>query len=60
MKVVQFVEGHNFHVDWYFKFRGGKGEKLGQLTEPPVHRHTLAFKVGKLLEGPKWRPERGE
>jgi hypothetical protein len=20
MKVVQLVEGHNFHVDWYFKF----------------------------------------
>jgi hypothetical protein len=20
MKVVQFVEGHNFHVDWHFKF----------------------------------------
>jgi hypothetical protein len=20
MKVVLFVEGHNFHVDWHFKF----------------------------------------
>jgi hypothetical protein len=20
MKVVQLVEGHNFHVDWHFKF----------------------------------------
>jgi hypothetical protein len=37
MKVVQFVEGHKFHVDWHFKFGGEKGEKLGQLTVPPVH-----------------------
>jgi hypothetical protein len=37
MKVVQFVEGHNFHVEWRFKFLEEKGEKLGQLTVPPVH-----------------------
>jgi hypothetical protein len=37
MKVVQFVEGHNFHVDWHLKFGGEKGENLGQLTVPPVH-----------------------
>jgi hypothetical protein len=37
MKVVQFVEGHNFYVDWHFKFGGEKDEKLGQLTVPSVH-----------------------
>jgi hypothetical protein len=47
MKVVQFVKGHNFHVEWHFKFLEEKGEQLGQLTVPPVHRHQLAFKVGK-------------
>jgi hypothetical protein len=31
IKVVQFFEGHNFHVGWHFKFRAEKGEKLGQL-----------------------------
>jgi hypothetical protein len=29
MKVVQFVEGHNFHVDWHFKFCMEIGEKIG-------------------------------
>jgi hypothetical protein len=27
MKVVDLDEGHNFHVDWHYKFRG---EKLGK------------------------------
>jgi hypothetical protein len=27
MKVVDVDEGHNFHVDWHFKFRGEKLEK---------------------------------
>jgi hypothetical protein len=37
MKVVQFFEEHNFHVDWHFKFGGEKGEKLGQLPAAAVH-----------------------
>jgi hypothetical protein len=28
MKVVHLVEGHNFHVDWLFKFGVEKLEKL--------------------------------
>jgi hypothetical protein len=38
MKVVQFFEGHNFHVGWHFKFGEEKDEKLGQLPAAPVHR----------------------
>jgi hypothetical protein len=45
MKVVQFVEGHNFHVDWHFKFWVEKGEKCGQLSASPVHQNRAAFKV---------------
>jgi hypothetical protein len=45
MKVVQFVEGHNFHVDWHFKFWGEKGENFGQLSSAPVHWNWVAFKV---------------
>jgi hypothetical protein len=30
MKVVHLVEGHNFHVDWHFKFSAKIGEKCGQ------------------------------
>jgi hypothetical protein len=45
MKVFQFVEGHNFPVDWNFKFWVEKGENLGQLPAAPVHRDLAAFKV---------------
>jgi hypothetical protein len=44
MKVVQLVEGHNFHVDWHFKFCVEIGENLGQ-PPVPVHRNRAAFKV---------------
>jgi hypothetical protein len=55
MKVVYLVEGHNFHVDWHFKFSAEKGEKLGQLAVPPIHRDMAAFNVGKpILQNP-WR-----
>jgi hypothetical protein len=45
MKVVQFVEEHNFHVDWHFQFWVEKGEKRGQLSASPVHRDMATFKV---------------
>jgi hypothetical protein len=45
MKVVQFVEGHNFHVDWHFKFWMEKDEKCGQLSSSLVHRDMATFKV---------------
>jgi hypothetical protein len=47
MKVVQLVEGHNFHVDWHLKFFVEKGEKLAQRSVPPVPNNWVAFKVGK-------------
>jgi hypothetical protein len=37
MKVVQLVEGHNFHVDWHFKFGVEKHEKVAQRSVSPVH-----------------------
>jgi hypothetical protein len=46
MKVVHLVEGHNFHVDWHFKFWVGIGEKLDRPAVPPVHRDRPAFNVG--------------
>jgi hypothetical protein len=46
MKVVHLVEGHNFHVDWHFKFWVEIGEKLDRLIVPPVHRDRPTFKVG--------------
>jgi hypothetical protein len=49
MKVVHLVEGHNFHVDWHFKFWVEIGEKRGRSTVAPVHRDLAAFKVGKMF-----------
>jgi hypothetical protein len=46
MKVVHLVEGHNFHVDWYFKFWVEIGEKLDRLTVPPVFQDRPTFNVG--------------
>jgi hypothetical protein len=54
-KVVQFVEGHNFHVDWHLKFWVEIGEKLGRLTVPPVHRNRTAFKVWRRFVQNPWR-----
>jgi hypothetical protein len=45
MKVVQFVEGHNFHVDWHFKFWVQNDEKRGQPPAAPIHRDMATFKL---------------
>jgi hypothetical protein len=55
MKVVQFVEGHNFHIDWHFKFRVEIGEKRGQPTVPPVSPNRAAFKVWQRFVQNPWR-----
>jgi hypothetical protein len=53
MKVVHLVEGHNFHVEWHFKFWVKIGEKLDRLTVPPVFRNLPAFNVGTtFLQNP--------
>jgi hypothetical protein len=33
VKVVYFVEGHNFHVEWHLRFGVEMCEKLGQRLE---------------------------
>jgi hypothetical protein len=45
MKVVQFVEGHNFYAHWHFKFWEEIDEKRGQPTAAPVLRDKATFKV---------------
>jgi hypothetical protein len=49
IKVVQFFEGHNFHVGWHFKFLVEKGGKLGQLLAAPMHRDLAAFNVWEQI-----------
>jgi hypothetical protein len=48
-KVVQFVEGYNFYVDWHFKFWVEIGEKRGQATAAPVHGDMATFKVWQQI-----------
>jgi hypothetical protein len=57
-KVVQFVEGHNFHVDCHFKFLVEIGEKRGQLPASPVHRDMVTFKVWLQFMQNPWRKTR--
>jgi hypothetical protein len=53
MKVVHLVEGHNFHVDWHFKFWEEIGEKLDRLTVPPVFQNRPTFNIGTtFLQNP--------
>jgi hypothetical protein len=48
IKVVQFFEGHNFHVGWHFKFWVEIGEKLGQLQSllfiSALQNHNFAWR----------------
>jgi hypothetical protein len=53
MEVVHLVEGHNFHVEWHFKFCVEIGAKLDGLAVPPVFQNRPAFKVGTtFLQNP--------
>jgi hypothetical protein len=49
MKVVHLVEGHNFHVDWHFKFGEENLEKLAPRSASTVQEHTLTFEVGNCF-----------
>jgi hypothetical protein len=49
MKVVHLVEGHNFHVDWHFKFGEEKLEKLAPKSASTAQEHRLTFKVGNYF-----------
>jgi hypothetical protein len=56
MKVVHLVEGHNFHVDWHFKFWVEIGEKLDRLTVPlfsRTGRHSILARRSCKIRGEK-------
>jgi hypothetical protein len=38
VKVVYFVEGHNFHVEWHLKFKVEMCEKLKSTLLVTMHR----------------------
>jgi hypothetical protein len=45
-KVVCFVEGHNFHVEWHLKFGVEMGEKLKSTLEVTIHRRPENSQLG--------------
>jgi hypothetical protein len=55
MKVVHLVEGHNFLVDWHFKFGVEKLEKLVAKAGFTVQKDRLTFKVGIGVFQNPWR-----
>jgi hypothetical protein len=46
VKVVQFVEGHNLHVEWHLRFEVQMGEKAWSMSLVIVHRRPESMKVG--------------
>jgi hypothetical protein len=49
MKVVHLVEGHNFHVDWHFKFGEENCEKTLARQIFPVFQNVSTFKVSTMF-----------
>jgi hypothetical protein len=37
VKVVYFVEGHNFHVEWHYRFEVQSGEKCRSTPPGTIH-----------------------
>jgi hypothetical protein len=53
VKVVRLVKGHNFRVDWHFKFWVEISEKLDRLAVPPDFQNRPTFNVGTtFLQNP--------
>jgi hypothetical protein len=53
MKVVDLVEGHNFHVDWHFKFWMENCEKPLARQISLFFQNVSTFKVGTtFLQNP--------
>jgi hypothetical protein len=45
-KVVYFVEGHNFHVEWHCWFEVQIGEKCKSTPRITIHRHPENSQLG--------------
>jgi hypothetical protein len=54
MKVVQFVDGHNFHVDWHFKFWVEKDENVVNWQQPLFIEIWRLSKFGCILCKIRW------
>jgi hypothetical protein len=46
VKVVCFVEGHNFHVEWHLRFEAQIGEKLKSTPQVTIHRRSENSQLG--------------
>jgi hypothetical protein len=55
VKVVCFVEGHNFHVEWHLKFGVEIGEKLKSTLLVTIHWRTENCQLGMQFVRKWWR-----
>jgi hypothetical protein len=46
VKVVYFVEGHNFHVEWHYYFGVEMGEKCRSMSQVTIHRRLENSQLG--------------
>jgi hypothetical protein len=46
VKVVYFVEGHNFHVDWHLRFRVEMREKAWSMPRVTIHKRLENSQLG--------------
>jgi hypothetical protein len=46
IKVVQFIAGHNFHVERHLRFEEEMGEKPWSIQFSTIHRRHKNFQVG--------------
>jgi hypothetical protein len=49
VKVVYFVEGHNFHVEWHLKFEVERCEKLKSTPWVTIHRRLENSQLGMRI-----------
>jgi hypothetical protein len=54
-KVVYFVEGHNFHVEWHCWFEEQNGEKCKSTLEVTIHRRPENSQLGTQFVQKWWR-----
>jgi hypothetical protein len=54
-KVVCFVEGHIFHVDWHWRFEVEEGEKCKSTPRVTIHRRPEISDLGMQIVQKRWR-----
>jgi hypothetical protein len=54
-KSCVFVEGHNFHVDWHWRFGVEEGQKCKSTLLGTIHGRPEIIELGMLFVHKRWR-----